>query len=255
MTLTEDANGNLIGYYVNETAGTQTVMGTININIGPAPTLVTTTGPSLNEWNSTECILAASWAAQSAGWEWRPPQGGIIPFGDGVVWNTQLDTSITSFPSLLSPLGSWGNGMDGPINSGVILLWSYNAAGAFYQSGFIDEAGYSTTTGQLLWIANRTEAPFSRVDFMPISNGVYVEVNQETAACNGYSINTGKQLWGPVTLPIADSYNSIGSYYGQVANGMLYISGFGGDIYAFNIKTGTIIVAYYYKRNLWSCRN
>ena len=54
-------------------------------------------------------------------------------------------------------------------------------------------------------------------------------------------IITGKQLWGPFTLPNPDAYNSIGSYYGQVVNGMMYLSSFGGDIYAINMSTGSII--------------
>ena len=49
-----DNAGNDIGYYINNTAGTQAVMGIINDNIGPSPTAVTSTGPTLNMWNSTE---------------------------------------------------------------------------------------------------------------------------------------------------------------------------------------------------------
>ena len=241
MTLTEDANGNLIGYYVNSTAGTQLVMGTINDNIGPAPVPITTTGPSLNEWNSTECMVG-NWGAQAAGWQWKPLQGGVIPFGDGIVWRTTLATNISggALPVPFS-IGSWGNAMDGPIGSGAVLLWSYLSAASFYQSGFIDEAVYSTTTGQLLWITNRTETPYTRVDFSEISDSVFVETNQETGVCNGYNIDTGAHLWGPVTLPNTDPYDTIGSYYSQVANGVLYEIGFGGDIYAISIATGAIL--------------
>ena len=38
-----------------------------------------------------------------------------------------------------------------------------------------------------------------------------------------------------------DAYNSIGRYYCQPANGVLYVSGFGGNIYAINMTTGAII--------------
>jgi hypothetical protein len=127
-------------------------------------------------------------------------------------------------------------------NSGVLYLSSVATAGASsYNAGFIIEAGYSSDTGQQLWIVNRTETPFTRVDFSQTSNGIFVEINQDTAAFAGYSIITGQKLWGPFTLPNPNAYNSIGSYYGQVANGTLYLSSFGGDIYAINMKTGTII--------------
>ena len=96
--------------------------------------------------------------------KWKPLQGGVIPFGDGIVWRTTLATNISggALPVPFS-IGSWGNAMDGPIGSGAVLLWSYLSAASFYQSGFIDEAVYSTTTGQLLWITNRTETPYTRV--------------------------------------------------------------------------------------------
>ncbi len=64
MTLTEDNNGNLIGYYVNSTTET------------------------LNQWNSTLCVqnydLVTGYNTNI--WEWRPPQGSIIPFSYGLQW-------------------------------------------------------------------------------------------------------------------------------------------------------------------------
>jgi hypothetical protein len=221
MQLTEDANGDLIGYYVNATSQT------------------------LNCWNSTQCII--NYDLQTKYninvWEWRPPQGAIIPFKDGIMWSKPIATSINGvrLPETLS-FGTIGSGAVGPINSGVCLLYIQLFSGEnFFNTGYEIEAGYSATTGQQLWVVNRTETPFTRVDLMPVSNGIYVEINQDTAACIGYSVTTGKVVWGPITLPNADPYNSIGSYYGIPANGVLYVSGFGGNIYAIKIATGAII--------------
>ena len=241
--LTMDEGGNLIGYYTNNTAGTQTIMGELDYSVGPSPITVTSTGPTLNMWNSTQCIIAGSWAASAFGWQWRPPQGVVIPFYYGVTWSTPVATDISGVPLPETPyIGYWPNGMQGPINSGAILLWSIGSFGSrYFTSGYIVESAYSTTTGELLWITNRTETPNTRIDFMPISNGIIVEVNQDTAACTGYSATTGKVVWGPITLPNPNPYNSIGSYYGQPAGDMLYICGFGGDIYAMKIKTGEIV--------------
>jgi hypothetical protein len=230
LTLTTDQSGDLIGYYVDSS--------------NPS-------APTLNEWNSTWAIinyglktgLLSPFNPVSNIWTWKTPQGGVIPFSDGKMWTVPLATNISGVP--ISPtlsIGSWGNGIDGPVNSGVIFLWAPSSTGLnFYQAGSIVEACYSTDTGEQLWVANRTEAPYTRVDFMPISNGVLVEVDQTTSACTGYNVNTGARLWGPITLPDANPYNSIGSYYGQVANGVLYITGFGGNIYALNIHDGTIL--------------
>ncbi|MGO8806888.1 MAG: PQQ-binding-like beta-propeller repeat protein [Candidatus Bathyarchaeia archaeon] len=219
MTLTEDANGDLIGYYVNST----------NAN-----------APTLNEWNSSKCI-----PQQAAFWEWRPPQGAILPFNAGIEWTVPIPTSLNgvAFPSGLALSSGTYSTTSISINSGVVPLVALGGPTGIsgFNSGYIIEAGYSETTGQQLWIVNRTETPFTRVDFSQVGDGVYVEANQETGICIGYSITTGKQLWGPVTLPNYDPYNSIGGLYGQVANNVLYMSTFGGNIYAMNLQTGAFL--------------
>ena len=49
-TLTEDDHGDLIGYYINATAGTEIIKGVTT----------TSTGPTLNMWNSTAAINLGS---------------------------------------------------------------------------------------------------------------------------------------------------------------------------------------------------
>lgn len=87
---------------------------------------------------------------------------------------------------------------------------------------------------------NRTETPFTRVQLYGCGSGVYVEVNAETFTAYGYSLNTGTQLWTKV-LPNANSFDSSGSFNSVVANGTLYLWGFGGDIWAINMLTGAIL--------------
>jgi hypothetical protein len=243
-TLIEDNGGDLIGYYTNSTVGTQIVNGQRVTN--PSG------GALLECWNSTQAIIVGT--NGPAAWMWRPTQNGQIPFGAGLMWAQPLATNISGVPLPYSTVaalpssatlslnsGTYTTG-GASANSGVLYLSSVATAGASsYNAGFIIEAGYSSDTGQMLWIVNRTETPFTRVDFSQTSNGIFVEINQDTAVCNGYSIITGQQLWGPITLPNPNPYNSIGSYYGQVANGIMYLSSFGGDIYAINLQTGVII--------------
>ncbi|MGA2523738.1 MAG: hypothetical protein ABSF65_06245 [Candidatus Bathyarchaeia archaeon] len=243
-TLIEDSGGNLLGYFVNSTVGTQIING--------QPVTNPSGGALLECWNSTQCIVDGT--NGPAAWMWRPTQNGQIPFVDGIMWAQPLATNINGVPLPLSTVaalpssatlslnsGTYTTG-GASANSGVLFLSSIaSAGGSSYNAGFIIEAGYSSTTGQQLWIVNRTETPYTRVDFSQTSNGIFVEINQDTAAYTGYSIITGKQLWGPFTLPNPDPYNSIGSYYGQVVNGMMYLSSFGGDIYAINMGTGSIV--------------
>ena len=60
-------------------------------------------------------------------------------------------------------------------------------------------------------------------------------------------MTTGKQLWGPLQLTgqngeysVPDPYSTIGGYQSVLGdNGTMYMMGFGGDMWAVNILTGT----------------
>jgi hypothetical protein len=230
MTLVEDDGGNLIGYYINST----------NAN-----------APTLNMWNSTRAILLnqpAQYYGQTSAsaWYWRPPSNGIIPFSDGIQWTAPVATSLNGAAfhqtfvnnvlvnSSLAISGSC-------INNGVILMTDSSGIAGSFQQGFQIEAGYSSTTGQQLWITNRTLTPFTRVVTLPATAGAFAEVNQATQSVSGFSMTTGAQLWGPTALPDSDPYDSIGGYNYVSANGVGYFWGFGGTIYAINMVTGSLL--------------
>ena len=235
-SLTEDQNGNLIGYFVNATAGTQRIMGPIDDSAGPTPTIVTTTGPSLNEWNSTACIMASSWSSQASGWQWRPPQNAIMPFANGITWKSPLATNISGAP-LPSTLAIRD------INSGVIVLGAELTSASFFNVGYVILAGYSSDTGKQLWIENVTQVPYTDIDSSGItflaSNGIFVIPCEETGIVTGYSMNTGAQLWQTNVSPF-NPYSSIGQLWGVIANATLFLVGFGGDIWSINMFTGGI---------------
>jgi outer membrane protein assembly factor BamB len=224
MTLTEDEGGNLIGYYIN------------------ASTANAYNARTLNEWNSTRCMPSSA-----ASFSWSPPQNAILPFDAGIMWSKPLATNFSG-AALPAPL-SFGPAGTALISGNVVLLFSQSSAGVGqgFTAGWEIEAGYSLDTGAQLWITNRTETPFTRLAGAsgnpPIgpANGVYVEINQNTASIIGYSVFTGAQLWGPITLPNTNPYDSIGGYYGTPANGVLYLWGYGGDIYAISLTNGTIL--------------
>jgi hypothetical protein len=237
MTLTEDQGGNLIGYYTNTTVGTQMVYGKSVTN--PAG------GELLECWNSTQCIDELNPATPqysylgASEWYWEPIQGAVIPFNYGIMWAEPLATSLNGVP-LPSPLG-----IDGScIEDGVILMTSagpLSVAGSYLLSGYEIEAGVNANTGALLWMTNRTLPINIALDLAPATGGAYAEVDHTTDSIVGYSITTGKEIWGPYTLPNFDPYDSIGGYQFVPANGILYVCGFGGDIAAINMATGTII--------------
>jgi outer membrane protein assembly factor BamB len=74
---------------------------------------------------------------------------------------------------------------------------------------------------------------------------MYFYIESATGKIRAYDIYTGKLVWGPIQLsgdngnvPVPNPYNSIGGYQTEIADGILYIMGFGGDIWAIDAKTG-----------------
>jgi len=220
LTLVEDQSGDLIGYYVNAT----------NPN-----------APTLNMWNSTQAILYPNGQAPGyQNWSWRPVLGSIIQFSAGLMWTVPLPTSLNGV-ALPSASALPGTLAISSINSGVILMTDAGYTGEqFFQSGFQIEAGYNANTGAQIWITNRTETPFSRISIAAVGDSVYAVVNEETSTLVGYSLTTGTNLW-TTNLGNANPYDSIGGYQAVLANGVLYLWGFGGDIWAINMATGAIV--------------
>jgi len=223
VTLAEDDHGDLIGYYVNSSTA----------NAYHAPTL--------NMWNATLAIVldqTGQYYGQTSAnaWFWRPPQNGIIPFADGIQWTAPLATNISGvpLPALLAISSSC-------IENNVILMTANSAVSGSFQIGYYIEAGYSATTGQQLWITNRTQTPFTRTTYLPATAGVYATVNFDTFIVDGYSMTTGAHVWGPKSLPHPNPYSSIGGYRYVSANGICYFWGFGGEIYAIDMASGDFV--------------
>ncbi len=78
------------------------------------------------------------------------------------------------------------------------------------------------------------------------SVGVFVEYYAETMQYIGYSMNTGKQIWGPTTPEAALDFFSMG-YGGQgptLAYGKLYAGGYSGLVYCFDLTNGNLLWTY-----------
>jgi outer membrane protein assembly factor BamB len=238
MTLTNDANGNLIGYYVNSSN----------------PFV-----PTLNMWNSTRCINIGTPGAYYGGgaspadnWMWRPPLGVQIDFKNGIQWTTPLPTRDTQNSSLVYMANMFG--MTFPsyylsisaVSNGKVLMTGTDAGGSFlYQPGWQEEAAFDVSdnkNGTLLWgPTNRTQVPYSIVYTGGVWAGsdAYVELTESTLSVTGYSLATGEKLWGPTSLPNASPFSSLGAN-AIVANGSIYIWLYGGDVYSYNIRTGAL---------------
>ncbi|NLF87537.1 hypothetical protein GX563_01800 [Candidatus Bathyarchaeota archaeon] len=218
MQITNDANGNLIGYYVSSNS----------------------TGRYLNMWNSTRCINVGQGGFYYGGdtspadnWMWRPTQGAIIDFKYGIQWTKPIETTFEGNPIML--------GITAISDDYILMTQSSNAGSSFFQAGWMIQAGYKTD-GQLIWgPLNRTEVVNSRVllGSNTAGNGVWVELDSSALTATGYSLATGNKIWGPTKLPNVSPYASLGENYCP-ANGTLYVWTYGGDVYAITLADGTI---------------
>ena len=74
-----------------------------------------------------------------------------------------------------------------------------------------------------------------------------MENYKESLQWVGYSLSTGKQIWGPLAPQEALDYygsTSAGVLPGAVAYGNLYSSGYGGVVYCYNDLTGHLLWTY-----------
>ncbi len=112
--------------------------------------------------------------------------------------------------------------------------------------------------GEELW-SNTITAPAGNitVSYSGPANGdptygVFVEFHKETMQFVGYSMATGKQIWGPVgdqsqqqLMYYNSGYNSGGNEAGAAeAYGKLYYCGFGGIMSCYNLATGNLLWTY-----------
>ncbi len=100
--------------------------------------------------------------------------------------------------------------------------------------------------GQLLWIKNYSAPPGNLTrSFGPVDpvNRVFTMTDKETMQWLGFDLDSGNLLWGPV-----GNFRSF-QYYGRVSNppapgfvgyGNLYVGGYGGELVAFDIRTGAL---------------
>jgi hypothetical protein len=115
----------------------------------------------------------------------------------------------------------------------------------------------STSFGQVLW-SNTVQPPNGNLTVLAgpcdptVSDGqggtgVFTEGYKETMQWVGYSMTTGKQIWGPTASQTALDYfgNPIfPNVMAQLAYGNLYSMGYGGVLYCYSLTHGTLLWTY-----------
>jgi hypothetical protein len=161
------------------------------------------------------------------------------------------------------PAGTWNMGTAG---QGAVPLIAINDKLLLIQGGFGGHPGdfnvqvnpdYGNITainlkpglvGQVLWTANYPNAPGnnSRVitDWDP-ANNIFIFEDKESIEHFGYSLTDGTQVW-KAERPIDDTidYNFMAQCLERIAYEKLYVSGYAGILYAYDVKTGDLLWSY-----------
>ncbi|MGD0645290.1 MAG: PQQ-binding-like beta-propeller repeat protein [Candidatus Bathyarchaeia archaeon] len=208
-------------------------------------------------WNSSYCI----WDQPSTGayltnqstfwgptmdfvqWAWRPNLGQTIDGNYGYSWNVTAPPNLTTGGYVTTALNDTLIGVNGifPLQFSTS---SYSVWALSLQPG---------SQGHLLWQQNYNSPPIQNatMEMGPAdpSTGVFVMGIKETAQLYGYSLATGEQVWGPTQPEVAFNTYSIGemSFGNGIAScayGNLYVTGYGGVLYCYNMKTGNLLWNY-----------
>ncbi len=211
---------------------------------GPVPS-----GPPqyyLSEWNSSRL-----WDNQYSGPSTTPSV--VPPITDGndpslYDWNISIPSlnTMTSPPTIEAAFsGNMLLCMSGSYPAGPSTLFSA-ASSAPYTYFTVNLDPSKGAIGSVPW-TNTVSAPAGNitVEFVGAdpTAGVFVEYHAETLQWVGYSLTTGKQIWGPTGNQTALDFYWMGwsSMAGHIAYGNLYsCNGMGGIIYCYNLKTGNL---------------
>lgn len=182
-------------------------------------------------WNSTRALNSRTDS-------YRPPS--VVNWPNGIQWsNTIPDVPGVQTLSMID------------YATGVIISESTIAAPTYIH------AGYSTTTGEQLWVQNRTGFGYGFAGptmpgllsmFAPcrtINEGVYVFYQKETMQWQAFDEKTGAHLWASEPMnKFTDTDYSMYDWAPEIAYGKLFVTGYSGSVTAFDLKTGAHLWTY-----------
>ena len=177
-------------------------------------------------WNSSLCIQKASTAITGNIWQFYPPVGATLNFATGIQWNV----TTPNYPGQMVVES----------NSGIVLVTDGSSESAAASSQL--DIAYDATTGQQLWVQNRTyPSPSNSYEWSmgPMANGVYTTYDAYAEEWYAFSTATGQKLW--TSAPDPNPWGSEASFKeSSIANGILY--GLETDgVSAYNLTTGQVL--------------
>jgi hypothetical protein len=214
-----ECSGSILIYFTNTT------------NAIPGDPFSPAVAESLTMWNSSLCLAgpgAVGGMAEIFTGDFKPT--GTYNFNTGIEWSVPV------------PLINPNFGIASETNQ-AILLSSYAAVlGGFatqFGGSYATDTAYNPITGAVLFPpTNQTTINMHEFDIIAAGQGVYVRHDKDTDQLYGYSLTTGKLLWGPTQL-VGDGLSTIFAG-GAIAYGQVYVWDIGGWVNAVNLTTGKL---------------
>jgi len=198
---------------------------------------------SITLWNSSKCIPPLGAPGTTEGDQWRPWLAGTLDWKDGIEWST----TVPSHPGMAGI-------NEGIVDPDVIVARYYQAdfatGGIYAGLGWFLNVGYSATTGQELWVQNRTmqaatQFIWQMLDYSHTGDkeaGIYTYHARDQLQSYGFSIDTGEQVW--ITDPLDNGWAMFPA--GQItAYGKYYMCTYDGKVHAYNLDDGKFAWEYF----------
>jgi hypothetical protein len=239
LTLGQDPNGDLIGYFTNSTKGTQVIHPTAGTTA-----LATTTGTHITAVNMTTCMGVTSAMSPT-----NLNVNTIRAMQTGYIFDVDVPTNMSGVP--YSP----ALGFSGITGDALVFTAGNNMWGTY---GFITMASLDAWTGQFLGATNITYPgtiallPWTR-EMSGLGDGQYIMGNCVNMDIVSYYARTCTKAWDTqlfgtngATPNIYDLFQ-IKPYFGK---GLSIWEALGGDIWAINTTTGKVV--WYANTTMWS---
>ncbi len=198
-------------------------------------------------WNNTaeQQGLHGGIGNDTNAYQWRP-NGKVVDMSNAYSWNVTIpDLPGTQSPTIVKV-----------IPGDIILGRSSNVGLTNTPRGTDDPytlwalSDKPESRGQLLWIKSYPAPPGNITRMLAaqpvdVVNRVFTMTDYETGQRLGYSLDTGELLWGPSGItyqePGARAYQYYSGREGFPAYGNLYLGGFGGEVFAYSLKDGSLL--------------
>ncbi len=227
LKIRNDENGNLIGYFINNTAGTQIVHPTQSTDA-----IVTNTGPHLT------CVNLTMAAGFTAG-QFSVSKNTVRAFSSGYMWDVPVPNNISGV-SIDPALGL------SAITGNELVLTAGNPSTG--QKGYTCIVTMNQDTGAVVGSANLTYPtinamlPWSRTGTVA-GDGIYGICNNVNGYFVGINTKDCSKAWEVQLTGDNGAEPNIYDVFGMKlyqANNAFIVNSLGGDIWSVNSKTGEI---------------